>query len=84
MKTRLFSTLAVAALVSLGACKKDNAGGSESSTSDTTTQVVTQPDTQAVVTTTTTSVDTSKVDSTNHGAMGATTDTTKHDTTKKM
>ncbi|MDB4948854.1 MAG: hypothetical protein JWM27_1503 [Gemmatimonadetes bacterium] len=80
MKTRLFSTLAVAALVSLGACKKDNAGG-ESSTSDTTTQVVTQPDTQAVVTTTTTSVDTSKVDSTNHGAM---TDTTKHDTTKKM
>lgn len=79
MKNRIFSLVAIAAVVTLGACKKDgdNAGGSETTQADTTTQVTTTQDTQAVVTQTTTTVDTAKVDSTGKtpAAAPATTDT---------
>ena len=84
MKNRIFSLVAIAAVVTLGACKKDgDAGGDSTTKSDTTTQVVTQQDTQAVVTSTTTTVDTAKVDSTGKAA-GAAMDTTKKDTAHKM
>ena len=85
MKSRILSIVAIAAAVSLGACKKDAGNGGEVKSDTTTqTQVVPSTDTMQTKTVTTTTVDTSKVDSTNHGAAGATTDTTKKDTTKKM
>jgi hypothetical protein len=87
MKTRIFSIVAIAAVVSLGACKKDE-GGSSTTQADTTTQTTVVPttDTMQTKTTTTTTVDTAKVDSTNHGAMGTTTAPAPAttDTTKKM